>query len=128
MKKISIIKSVTSVNNNGTKHFALNHKIKKIVDHSVKYENGEVINFIAYSKHGNELNQFYNGNLSIDYLEVDVISDGDYIQYEGKEWKVYKVNSQHTFTAWCEDREHCNRLTTIWIQDCKLLPNETKKK
>lgn len=63
------IKTVTSINQQGTKVFAVgNSGVALIKDNSLEYENSIHIQFDAYDKKGKLVGTFINGALAVDYF------------------------------------------------------------
>jgi len=63
------IKRVTSINQQGTKYFAVgSNGIVEIKNNSLEYENSIHIQFDAYDKNGKLVGTFINGALAIDYF------------------------------------------------------------
>jgi hypothetical protein len=63
------IKTVTSINQQGTKVFAVgNSGVALIKDNSLEYESSIHIQFDAYDKNGKLIGTFINGALAVDYF------------------------------------------------------------
>ena len=63
------IKCVTSINQQGTKHFAVGSDgITVIKDNSLEYPDHIHIQFDAYDKNGKLVGTFINGALAVDYF------------------------------------------------------------
>lgn len=63
------IKTVTSINQQGTKVFAVGVSgVALIKDNSLEYENSIHVQFDAYDKNGKLIGTFINGALAVDYF------------------------------------------------------------
>ena len=66
---INRIKSVTSINQQGTKSFTVGvNRVTEIKDNTKEYENSIEFMYDAYDKDGKLIGSFINGALVVDYV------------------------------------------------------------